>query len=42
MGDYFSEWAEGYAIQNQEAITVARVAMEEFGSRFGVHRQIIH
>ena len=40
IGDYFSKWTEGYAIPDQEAITVARVVVEEFITRFGVPRQI--
>ena len=33
IGDYFSKWTEGYAIPDQEAITVARVVVEEFITR---------
>ena len=34
--DYFTKWAEAYALPNQEAATVARVLVNEFFSRFGV------
>ena len=40
IGDYFSKWTEAYAIPNQEAMTVARVLVEEFMARFGIPRQI--
>ncbi|XP_072042736.1 uncharacterized protein [Amphiura filiformis] len=40
IGDYFTKWTEAYAIPNQEAITVARVVVEEFVCRFGVPRQL--
>ena len=29
-GDYFTRWMEAYAIENQEAVTVARVLSEDF------------
>ena len=38
--DYFTKWAEAYAIPNQEAVTVATKLVQEFFSRFGVPRQI--
>ncbi|CAB4012519.1 Retrovirus-related Pol poly from transposon, partial [Paramuricea clavata] len=34
--DYFSKWPEAYALQNQEAKTVATVIVNEFVCRFGV------
>lgn len=39
--DHFSRWAEAYPIRNQEAVTVARVLVNEFISRFGCPRQVI-
>ena len=38
--DYFMKWTESYAMLNQEAVTVANVAVCEFISRFGVLRQL--
>lgn len=40
IGDYFSNWTEGYAIPDKEATTVARVVVKKFVARFGVPRQI--
>lgn len=34
--DYFTKWTEAYAIPNQEAVTIAKVLVTEFFSRFGV------
>ena len=34
--DYFSKWAEAYALPNQEAATVAEVLTKEMFSRFGI------
>ena len=34
--DYFTKWVEGYALPNQEAVTVADVLVKEFVCRFGV------
>lgn len=34
--DYFSKQIEAYALQNQEAATVADILAKEFFSRFGV------
>ncbi|KAG5886025.1 hypothetical protein JTB14_023666 [Gonioctena quinquepunctata] len=34
--DYFSKWAEAYALPNQEAITVADVLVKEWICRFGI------
>jgi hypothetical protein len=34
--DYFSKWAEAYALPNQEAATVADVLVKEWICRFGV------
>ena len=39
--DYFTRWAEAYAIKNQEARTVAEVLLENFVTRFGVPH-VIH
>ena len=38
--DYFTKWTESYAMLNQEAVTVANVAVCVFISRFGVLRQL--
>lgn len=38
--DYFTKWAEAYALPNQEATTVADVLIKEFISRFGVPREL--
>ena len=35
LGDYFTKWTEAYAMQNMEAVTVARIFVNEFVSRFG-------
>ena len=34
--DYFSKWPEAYPLPNQEAITVAKVLVNEFFCRFGI------
>ena len=34
--DYFTKWPEAYPIPNQEAVTVAKVLVEGFFTRFGV------
>ena len=34
--DYFSKWAEAYALPNQKAKTVATTVVNEFVCRFGV------
>ncbi len=34
--DYFSKWPDAYAISNQEAVTVAKVLVDNWISRFGV------
>ena len=34
--DYFTKWPEAYPLPNQEAVTVAKVLVEEFISRFGM------
>ena len=38
--DYFTKWPEAYAIPNQEAITVAKVLVQEFFCQFGVPLEI--
>ena len=38
--DYFTKWAEAYAIPDQEARTVADKLVQEFITRFGCPRQI--
>ena len=34
--DYFTTWVKGYALPNQEAVTIAEVLVKEFVCRFGV------
>ena len=38
--DYFTKWAEAYAIPNQETITIADKLVHEFIARFGCPREI--
>ena len=38
--DYFTRWAEAYAIPNQEAITVATKLVDEFFCRFSIPQQL--
>ena len=38
--DYFTKWAEAFALPNQQAETVARVLVDEFICRYGVPLQI--
>ncbi|KAL5509263.1 hypothetical protein EMCRGX_G004601 [Ephydatia muelleri] len=38
--DYFTRWAEAYAIPNQEAITVATTLIDEFFCRFSIPQQL--
>ncbi|KAG5896052.1 hypothetical protein JTB14_011047 [Gonioctena quinquepunctata] len=38
--DYFSKWAEAYALPNQEAITVADVLVKEWICRFGIPMEL--
>lgn len=40
ISDYFTRWIEAYPVKNQEAITIAKVFMEEFISRYGVPLQV--
>ena len=40
ISDYFTRWIEAYTIKNQEAITIAKVFVEEFISRYGVPLQV--
>ena len=35
IGDYFTKWTEAFAIPDMETVTVARVFVNEFVSRFG-------
>ena len=39
--DHFTRWIELYPIKDMEAITVAKVFVEEFVSRYGICRQIL-
>ena len=38
--DYFTRWAEAYAIPNLEAITVATTLVDEFFCRFSIPQQL--
>ncbi len=40
IGDQFTKFTEAYGLPNQEAVTVARVFVEEFVTRYGVPRQL--
>ena len=40
VSDYFTRWAEAYAIPNQEAATVADKLVEEFFCRFSIPEQL--
>ena len=40
LSDYFTKWTECFALQNQEATTVADKLVNEFISRFGIPRQL--
>jgi transposase InsO family protein len=39
--DHFSRWAEAYPVRNQEALTVAKVLMDQWIARFGCPLQIL-
>ena len=41
LSDYFTKWTEAYAIKNQEAVTIARVLIDNFVVRFGVPKCIL-
>ena len=36
IGDYFTKWKEAFPLKDTEAVTVARVFVNEFICRFGV------
>ena len=38
--DYFSKWPEAYALPNQEAVTLAKIIVSQFFSRFGVPAEL--
>ena len=38
--DYFTKWKEAHAMPNMEAITVARILVNEFICRFGIPEQL--
>ena len=40
IGDYFTKWKEAHAMPNMEAITVARILVNEFICRFGIPEQL--
>ena len=35
VGDYFTKWTESFSMPNMEAVTVAKVLVNEMISRFG-------
>jgi len=39
-GDYFTRWMEAYPIPNQEAVTVARVLVDQWFCRFSMPEQL--
>ena len=39
--DQFTRWVELFPINNMEAITIAKVFVNEFVSRYGLSRQIL-
>lgn len=39
--DHFTTWAEAYPMRNQESITVARLLVDQWISRFGCPRQLL-
>ena len=40
IGDYFTKWKEAHAMPNMEAITVARIFVNEFICQFGAPEQL--
>ena len=40
IGDFFTKWIEAFPTPDQEAETVAKLAVEQFVSRYGVPLQI--
>uniref|UniRef100_A0A3Q0R9N3 Gypsy retrotransposon integrase-like protein 1 n=1 Tax=Amphilophus citrinellus TaxID=61819 RepID=A0A3Q0R9N3_AMPCI len=40
IGDYFSKWTEAFPLPNQEALTIAKILVEEWVCRFGTPRSI--
>ena len=40
IGDYFTKWKDAHAMPNMEAITVARIFVNEFICRFGIPEQL--
>uniref|UniRef100_A0A3B3QC10 Gypsy retrotransposon integrase-like protein 1 n=1 Tax=Paramormyrops kingsleyae TaxID=1676925 RepID=A0A3B3QC10_9TELE len=40
IGDYFSKWTEAFPLVNQEAVTVAKVLVEEWVCRYGCPRSL--
>ena len=40
LADYFSQWAEAYALKDHTAPTIADVLVEQFVMRFGVPRSL--
>ena len=41
ISDYFSKWVEAFPMENMEALTVAKILVNEFITRFGVP-EVIH
>lgn len=40
IGDYFSKWTEAFPLPNQEALSIARVLVEEWVCQYGVPRSV--
>ena len=40
VSDYFTRWTEAFPIPNQEALTIARVFVNEYVCRYGVPVQL--
>ena len=40
IGDYFTKWKEAHAMPNMEAVTVAKIFVNEFICRFGIPEQL--
>ena len=40
VSDYFTKWTESYPMPNMEAVTVARLMIEQMICRFGIPRKI--
>ena len=40
IGDYFTKWTECFPMPNMEAVTVAKILVNEVIARFGIPNQI--